>query len=88
LTTAQKRNLIEERGNRCEICGEKYPSRVLEVHHKRAVARWGSRKGLLDFNLFYEPKKPTCGNTVGNTVGDARELRGYHHCGGSAGYRG
>jgi DNA-directed RNA polymerase subunit RPC12/RpoP len=58
LTTAQKRDLIEDRGNRCEVCGEKHPSRVLEVHHKRAVAKWRSEMGVLDFILIDKPKKP------------------------------
>lgn len=63
LTTAQKRNLIEDRDNRCALCKEKFSSRVLRVHHLKPVAK--SESGKLVFDLDYvlwgkgKGRKPT-----------------------------
>ncbi|MBO0706356.1 MAG: HNH endonuclease [Candidatus Dormibacteraeota bacterium] len=41
LTRARRRQLIADRGDRCESCGVPGPDRQLDVHHRLAVSRGG-----------------------------------------------
>lgn len=56
LTPAQKRKLKEATGYRCSICGKKFDGRLLEIHHKKGVAKHKNPMGF-DMPVMARGKK-------------------------------
>lgn len=56
LTPTQKRKFKEEKGFKCEICKKKFDSRLLEIHHKKEVAKHKNPMGF-DMPIFTMGKK-------------------------------
>ena len=56
LTSAQKRKLKEAVGFKCQRCKKKYPERLLEIHHKKAIHKHKSPYGI-DVPVFSTGKK-------------------------------
>ncbi len=51
LTTAQKRDIIHEVGNKCQICKKKFVPSVLNVHHIKEVSKYKEKRAPFDFSM-------------------------------------
>jgi len=62
LTTAKKRDILYEAGNRCQLCKKKFPPSVLHVHHIKEVSKHKEKTHPLDVSADVwgtSKKKPT-----------------------------
>jgi len=57
LTSAQRRNLKEEVGFRCQRCHKKYDARLLEIHHKKSIASHKNKLTGFDMPVYSIGKK-------------------------------
>ena len=70
LTTAKKRNYIDDIGGKCQVCNQKFKSRHLDIHHIKHIAKGGSDRISNIIALC-----PTCHRKVHSNDLSAKVLR-------------